>query len=81
MHFCIGFFIIFDKNLFKMKNITFILPAWDAVKNVPFELHKDIELEAKRAEEAIRLGVAEEVKDVKTVLHTIVFYDEIIGVE
>lgn len=21
MHFCIGFFIIFDKNLFKMKNI------------------------------------------------------------
>ena len=65
MHFCIGFFIIFDKNLFKMKKITFILPAWDAVKNVPFELHKDIELESERADEAIRLGVAEEVKEVK----------------
>ena len=65
MHFCIGFFIIFDKNLFKMKKITFILPAWDAVKNDPFELHKEIELEDERADEAIRLGVAKEVKEVK----------------
>ena len=65
MHFCIGFFIIFDNNYFTMKKITFILPAWDAVENVPFELHKEIELEDERADEAIRLGVAEEVKKVK----------------
>ncbi len=48
-----------------MKKITFILPAWDAVENVPFELHKEIELEDERADEAIRLGVAEEVKQEK----------------
>lgn len=48
-----------------MKKITFILPAWDAVKNGPFELHKEIELEDERADEAIRLGVAEEVKKIK----------------
>lgn len=48
-----------------MKKIKFILPAWDAVKNVPFELHKEIELETERADEAIRLGVAEEVKKAK----------------
>ena len=65
MHFCIGFFIIFDENLLTMKKIKFILPAWDAVKNVPFELHKEIELEDERADEAIRLGFAEEVKEVK----------------
>ena len=65
MHFCIGFFIIFDENLLTMKKIKFILPAWDAVKNIPFELHKDIELEDERADEAIRLGVAEEVKKAK----------------
>ena len=48
-----------------MKKITFILPAWDAVEKVPFELHKEIELEDERADEAIRLGVAEEVKQEK----------------
>ena len=48
-----------------MKKITFILPAWDAVEKVPFELHKEIELEDERADEAIRLGVAEEVKKSK----------------
>ena len=48
-----------------MKKIKFILPAWDAVKNIPFELHKEIELEDERAYEAIRLGVAEEVKKAK----------------
>ena len=31
--------------------------------------------------QAIRDKYDEEVKDVKTILHTIVFYDEIIGVE
>ena len=65
MHFCIGFFIIFDKNLFPMKKIKFILPAWDAVKNKPFEVGKELELETERADEAIRLGVAEEVKKAK----------------
>ena len=65
MHFCIGFFIIFDKNLFTMKKIKFILPAWDAVNNKPFEVGKELELEAERADEAIRLGVAEEVKKAK----------------
>jgi hypothetical protein len=45
-----------------MKKIKFILPAWDAVKNVPFEIGQEVELEEKRADEAIRLKVAEEVK-------------------
>lgn len=45
-----------------MKKIKFILPAWDAVKNVPFEIGQEVEMQAERAEEAIRLGVAEEVK-------------------
>lgn len=49
-----------------MKKITFILPAWDAVENVPFELHKEIELEDERADEAIRLGVAELKQEKKT---------------
>ena len=48
-----------------MKKIKFILPAWDAVKNEPFEVGKELELETERADEAIRLGVAEEVKKAK----------------
>lgn len=48
-----------------MKKIKFILPAWDAVNNKPFEVGKELELETERADEAIRLGVAEEVKKAK----------------
>lgn len=45
-----------------MKKIKFILPAWDAVKNCQIEKGEELEMEIERADEAIRLGVAEEVK-------------------
>ena len=48
-----------------MKKIKFILPAWDAVNNKPFEVGEELELETERADEAIRLGVAEELKQEK----------------
>lgn len=48
-----------------MKKIKFILPAWDAVNKQPFEVGTEIELDSERADEAIRLGVAEEVKKAK----------------
>ena len=62
MHFVSVFFIIFDKNIKTMKKIKFILPAWDAENNKPFDVDTEIELTEERADEAIRLGVAVEVK-------------------